>query len=86
LTFVAALAVQTAVTFTASACPVCGTDTGEQVQAGILDGNFKSTLFAVLLPFPILLGIVALIHFGWPLPARRTDQTLAQTEKINDGH
>ena len=86
LTFVVTLAVQAAVTISASACPVCDTGTGEQVRAGIFDGNFGSTLFAILLPFPILLGIVLLIHFGWPLPERRTDQTLAQHERINDGH
>ena len=52
---------------TAIACPVCDTDTGQQVRAGILDENFGSTLVTVLLPFPILLGVVAMIHFGWPL-------------------
>jgi hypothetical protein len=50
----------------AVACPICNTGTGDQVRAGILDENLGSTLLAVLLPFPILLSLVALIHVGWP--------------------
>jgi hypothetical protein len=50
----------------ARACPVCDTGTGEQVRAGIFNENFAGTLVAVLLPFPILLACVAMIHFGWP--------------------
>jgi hypothetical protein len=47
-------------------CPVCNSGTGEQVRAGITDGNFAKTLFAVLLPFPVLLACLAVIRFGWP--------------------
>ena len=64
------IAVQSAVVSSLSACPVCDTGTGEQVRAGIMDQNFGRTLIAVLLPFPILLGVVAMIHYGWP-SARR---------------
>ena len=46
------------------ACPVCDTGTGEAVRAGIFDGNFAVNLIALLSPFPILIGIVAVIHFG----------------------
>jgi len=52
-----------------AACPVCDTGTGEQVRAGILNEDFGRTLVAVALPFPILLGLVAAIHFGWPTRA-----------------
>lgn len=65
---------QTAVASVVSACPLCDTGTGEQVRAGILDGNFVSTLVTVLLPFPILLGVVAMIHFGLPRPRNRTER------------
>ena len=51
---------------TALACPVCDTGTGQQVRSGIFDGNFARTLVTIVLPFPILLACVALIHFGWP--------------------
>ena len=57
---------QLAFASSAVACPICNTSAGDQVRAGILDENFGGTLVAVLLPFPILLGFVALIHFGWP--------------------
>lgn len=56
---------------TASACPVCDTGTGEQVRAGLFDKDFGRTLITVLLPFPILLGIVVMIHFGLPWPGAR---------------
>ena len=50
------------------ACPVCDTATGEQVRAGIMDDQFAFNLFATLLPFPFLVGIVAFIHFGGRKP------------------
>ena len=50
-------------------CPVCDTGTGEQVRAGIADGNLGLNLAAVLLPFAVVLGVAAVIHFG--LPAAR---------------
>lgn len=53
----------------ASACPICQSETGKQVRAGIFDENFAFNLFGSLLPFPIFLGIVAAIH---GLPARGT--------------
>ena len=64
--FVVVVAAVASASTTALACPVCDTGTGEQVRAGILDGNFGRTLLGVVLPFPILLGVVALIHFGLP--------------------
>jgi hypothetical protein len=50
----------------ASACPVCDSDTGQQVRAGLFGDEFGRNLLATALPFPILLGVVAAIHFGWP--------------------
>ena len=52
----------------ASACPFCRSETGEQVKAGLFNEDFGYNLFLTLLPFPVLLGIVALIHFGLPWP------------------
>jgi hypothetical protein len=48
------------------ACPLCKTGTGVQVRAGLFDGRFGYNLAAVLLPFPIFLGIVGLLYFGPP--------------------
>jgi hypothetical protein len=43
-------------------CPLRRSETVERVRAGIFDGAFGSHLLVVLLPFPVLLGIIALIH------------------------
>ncbi len=52
----------------ASACPLCHTETGEKVRAGIFDDEFARNVLVTLLPFPVLAGLVALIHFGFPNP------------------
>jgi hypothetical protein len=51
----------------ASACPFCnGGPAGvNQVKAGIFNDEFWLRATIVLAPFPILLGLVALIYF-WP--------------------
>ena len=49
----------------ASACPVCDSGTGEQVRAGIIDGQFGANLLATLLPFAVVLGVAAVVHSGW---------------------
>ena len=53
---------------TASACPFCESETGQQVKAGIFNDHFWSNVLLTVLPFPILLAIVALIYFdvSWP--------------------
>jgi len=56
---------------TAAACTVCDTATGEAVRAGIFDAQFVPTLLSLLIPFPILAGVGAAIHFGWPGRWRR---------------
>jgi hypothetical protein len=48
------------------ACPICSTETGQQVRAGIFDENFWGTLVAVVSPFPVLLLGIAAYHFGLP--------------------
>jgi hypothetical protein len=53
----------------AAACPLCHTDLGRQVRAGIFGADFWSNLFFVLLPFPIFLSLAAALHYGF---GRRT--------------
>jgi hypothetical protein len=48
------------------ACPLCESETGERVRAGIFAADFGYHLAVTLLPFPVFLGITALIHFGVP--------------------
>jgi hypothetical protein len=51
---------------TAEACPLCHSETGQLVRSGIFDSNFGANLFAMLLPFLIIGGVVALIYRGTP--------------------
>lgn len=51
----------------AHACPVCHSETGKEVRAGLFNEDFAFNVLASVLPFPIFLGIVAAIH---GLPAR----------------
>jgi uncharacterized membrane protein YqaE (UPF0057 family) len=60
----------------AFACPFCASETGAQVRAGIFNSEFILNLALVLLPFPLLLGIVAFIYFGFPW----SRETLSPTE------
>lgn len=54
---------------TASACPVCDTDTATVVRAGLADDTNVLTIMAIASPFAIVGGVVAVIHFG--IPRRR---------------
>jgi hypothetical protein len=52
---------------TVQACPFChGKEGVNEVKAGIFNETFLPTLLAVVAPFPLFLGIAALIHFGNP--------------------
>jgi hypothetical protein len=50
----------------ATACPICHTETGKKVRAGIFNDEFASNAAMTLLPFPVLIAAVAFIHFGPP--------------------
>ena len=52
------------------ACPLCDSETGSVVRAGIA-ADFGPRLIAVMAPMPIFALVVALLHFGWP-PWRAT--------------
>ena len=62
---------------------MCDTGTGRQVRAGIFDDDFGQTLLAVALPFPVLLAVVAAIHFGGPA-TRRSGNNLPDGEPRHD--
>lgn len=51
--------------FNASACPICNTETGVQVRQSIFGENFLRHAAWTLAPVPVLLGAVALVHFGF---------------------
>ena len=52
--------------FSASACPLCHTATGDKVRAAILGQDFWFNVGVTVLPFAIFLGITALIYYGMP--------------------
>jgi hypothetical protein len=56
----------------AAACPLCRTEFGREVRAGIFGPDFWPNMFFVLLPFPILLLLAAALHYGF---GRRTSNT-----------
>lgn len=53
------------------ACPYCQSKIREQVNTGIFEENFWHNFLLTLLPMPVLLGIVAVIHFGLPWPRKQ---------------
>ena len=48
----------------ASACPLCKSETADAVRAGLVDGNLAISIAATVLPFVLVLGVVACLHFG----------------------
>lgn len=71
----------------ADACPVCQTENGRQVRAGIFNEDFGSNLLATLLPFPVVLGIAAALHFGFApkQPAGQASASATSTEGTGQG-
>lgn len=62
------------------ACPLCRSETGRRVREGLFDAHFGTNLAATLLPFPVFLAIIALIHFGAPRPKGRSRRVLPPGE------
>jgi hypothetical protein len=64
----------------AEACPFCdgGPDGVNEVRDGIFDEHFWPRVAAIIAPFPVLAGIVALIYFG-PPTFRRAGRGTADT-------
>jgi hypothetical protein len=63
----------------ARACPVCHTETGSKVRAGIFGEDFGSNLLLTLLPFPVLAGLVLLAHYAFPNPKAENSPRRANT-------
>jgi len=56
------------------ACPLCHTQTGRQVRAGIFDAHFSGNLLCTLIPFPLFLCIVAVIYYRFPVNTDKAPQ------------
>ena len=55
------------ITPAAEACTVCHSRAGSLLRAGLFAGHFFPTLGLVLLPCPVLVLAILLIHFAVPL-------------------
>lgn len=64
------------------ACPVCDSEIGCQVRAGIFNDDFGRKLFLTLLPFPFFIGVVAAIHYGFPF--RQTSKERRRSHGTSD--
>lgn len=83
LTFVLVLTVWASA---AQACPYCESDVGREVAAGIFNGDFVLNAVKTLLPFPVLLGLVAAVHFGiWPAGGGATSMDASGTDDSRSG-
>lgn len=47
-------------------CPVCDSPTAVEVRSGLAEDLNAKTLAAVAMPFVVVAGVVAMIHFGVP--------------------
>lgn len=74
----------------AIACPVCNTETGAAVRAGIFDDRLLATALAVIAPFPALALVVLGIGLGAfvdgiafvPRPSRAPPQRRANLRRV----
>lgn len=60
------------------ACPFCDSEIGQRVSAGIFNADFLSNALLTLLPIPVLLMIVGVIHYGPLALCRKSNNVLAQ--------
>jgi len=74
VTALAVLACVLAIASEALACPVCNTETGIAVQAGIFNSQFLPTVLSVLAPFPVLFAIMGTLHLCWARPTRHRER------------
>ncbi len=68
LLLLAAVTLQPSITW---ACPDCAEGIRRQVRAGIFDESFAENVGLAALPFGVLAGITAVIHFGAPRRRRQ---------------
>ena len=83
-----AIVVSPAMATLALSCPLCHTDTGQQVRAGIFGPDFAFNLVITVIPFILFLGITALIYFGIPSMgdnSRHTNATATRSSVYSEG-
>jgi len=65
------------------ACPVCDSDTGVEVRAGLFNGEFAITAAKVVLPFPVTLALLGALAAAAPSLVPR--RPAADSEEPSDG-
>jgi hypothetical protein len=55
----------------AAACPVCDSETGQQIRAGIAGEGLVVSIIATVLPFLVMVGVVAVVQIGGLRAKRR---------------
>jgi hypothetical protein len=58
----------------APGCPICHTEIGEQVRAGILNSSFGTMFLLTIAPFPIFAAVITLLYFGKPRTGTKKDE------------
>jgi hypothetical protein len=71
------LAVPFALLGSVCACPICDSETGNQVREGIFGKEFGTNVLLTLAPVPVLFGMIALA--SWAIP------DLQQLSRSNQG-
>lgn len=51
---------------TLTSCPVCDTETGQQVRAEIFNDSFGSTILLISAPFAVFTLLAVALHVGLP--------------------
>jgi hypothetical protein len=54
----------------ALACPLCHTETGQQVRAAVFGPGFWFNLLVTMAPFFLFIGLTAIIYYGIPMPKK----------------
>jgi hypothetical protein len=56
------------------ACPLCHTETGEQVRAVIFGKSFLMNLLLSFAPFPLFMLVVAFVYYRFPIAPEKEPQ------------
>jgi hypothetical protein len=65
------------------ACPWCETPTAELVRAGIFNDEFLYNVAITLSPFPLLVLVVALVYFGFPVDRPKKNHRALGVRGVN---
>jgi hypothetical protein len=56
-----------------NACPVCDSEQGRQVRAGVFDEGFAHNTLETIAAFPVVVGVIVALYAALPNPHRAQD-------------